>query len=186
MVDHTSLLGRIAIRCRGDDPMTPLAEGVPAPLPATRIELAEQRLGFRLHPLLAAIYGELANGGFGPDYQLLSLIDGPTSEQAVDRYLDFRRTYAATAWAWPEGVLPILTWGCGMYACVDCRSDNGTVLLFEPNAGDPDMAWYVDSDSLQEWFEHYINDTGWWRKVEDGEDPEDMRPWTDARGRASG
>lgn len=72
MVDYTSLLARIATRRRDDDPMMPLAEGVPAPLPATRIELAEQRLGFRLHPLLAAIYRELANGGFGPDYQLLS------------------------------------------------------------------------------------------------------------------
>ncbi|MEO3854571.1 hypothetical protein ABGB08_06645 [Acrocarpospora sp. B8E8] len=42
-------------------------------------------------PLLALIYGELANGGFGPDYQLLSLINGPTSEQAVDRYTDLAR-----------------------------------------------------------------------------------------------
>jgi SMI1 / KNR4 family (SUKH-1) len=186
MVDYTSLLGRIATRWRDDDPMMPLAGGVPAPLPATTIELAEQRLGFRLHPLLATIYGELANGGFGPDYQLLSLIDGPTSEQAVDRYLDARCANAGTAWAWPEGVLPILAWGCGMYACVDCRSDNGTVLLFEPNPGDPDMAWYVDADSLQEWFEHYINDTGWWSKAENGEDPGDMQPWTDPRVRASG
>lgn len=35
-----------------------------------------------------------------------------------------------------------------MYACVDCRSVDGTVLLFEPNPGDLDEAWYVDSSSL--------------------------------------
>ena len=107
------------------------------------------------------------------------------ARQVVDRYLRLRSTNAGTAWAWPEGVLPILTWGCGMYACVDCRSDNGTVLLFEPNPGDPDQAWYVDSDSLEEWFEHHVNDTGWWSKAENGEEPENLQPWTDARTRAS-
>lgn len=185
MTDYSSLVRRIAARCRDDDPMMPLADGLPAPLPPNKIDLAEQQLGFRLHPLLAAVYGTVANGGFGPDYQLLSLIEGPTSEQAVDRYLDARNSNAGTVWAWPEGVLPILTWGCGMYACVDCRNDRGTVLLFEPNPGDPDVAWYVDSDSLDEWFEHYINDTGWWNKAEEGDDPEDMLLWTDARARAS-
>jgi hypothetical protein len=185
MVDYGPLLARIAARSRDDEPMMPLAEGLPAPLPANKIDLAEQRLGFRLHPLLAVIYGEFANGGFGPDHQLLSLIDGPTSEQAVDRYLDARQGYAGTEWAWPEGVLPILHWGCGMYACVDCRSDQGTVLLFEPNPGDPDEAWYIDSVSLQGWFEHYINDTGWWNRAEEGDEPGDMPPWTDARARAS-
>jgi hypothetical protein len=185
MVDYSSLLGRIAARCRADDPIMPLPAGLPAPLPPATVERAEQRLGFRLHPLLAAIYSELSNGGFGPDYQLLSLVDGPTSEQVVDRYLALRSANAGTAWAWPEGVLPILTWGCGMYACVDCRSDNGTVLLFEPNPGDPDQAWYLDSDSLEEWFEHYVNDTGWWNEAENGEEPEDLQPWTDARSRAA-
>jgi len=78
MVDYTSLLGRIATRYQDDEPMAALADGLPAPLPATAIERAEQRLGFQLHPLLAAVYGELANGGFGPDCQLFSLTDGPT------------------------------------------------------------------------------------------------------------
>jgi hypothetical protein len=180
MIDYGPLLARIAARSREDEP------SVPAPLPQEAIDAAEQRLGFRLHPLLAAVYREIANGGFGPDYQLLSLTDGSTAEQAVDGYLAARRDNAGTPWAWPEGVLPILTWGCGMYACVDCRSDEGTVLLFEPNPGDPDAAWFVDTDSIEAWFEHYIDDTGWWNIVEDGDEPDEMRLWTDARARGSG
>jgi hypothetical protein len=186
MSDYSGLMERVAARSHADEPMMPLADGMPAPLRPDEIAVAEQRLGFRLHPLLTAIYGGLANGGFGPDYQFLSLIDGPTSEQAVEHYIDARNSNAGTPWAWPEGVLPILTWGCGMYACVDCRSDHGTVLLFEPNPGDPDAAWYVDSPSLEAWLEHYVNDTGWWNRAEEGEDPDDLPLWTDAGNRASG
>ncbi|MFI6824995.1 SMI1/KNR4 family protein [Micromonospora sp. NPDC050187] len=185
MSNYTELLVRIAARACDDEPTTPLTGTLPAPLPQHTIDRAEEQLGFKLHPLLAAVYRDLANGGFGPDYQLLSLTDGPTSEQAVECYLQARTNHAGTEWAWPEGVLPILTWGCGMYACVDCRSDQGTVLLFEPNPGDPDAAWWIDSPSLAAWFEHYVNDTGWWVKAEEGEDPDEMAPWPEAKERAA-
>ena len=70
-----------------------------------------------------------------------------------------------------------------MYACVDCRTDQGTVLLFEPNPGDPDAAWYVDAPSLEAWFDGYVHGTGWWDKLETGEEP-DMPPWPYAKERA--
>jgi hypothetical protein len=70
-----------------------------------------------------------------------------------------------TDWAWPEGVLPILTWGCGMYAAVDCH-----------HPGDPGQAWWVDSAGLAAWFEHYLNDDVWWNLAEADEDFEEMAP----------
>ncbi|MFE0591363.1 SMI1/KNR4 family protein [Micromonospora echinospora] len=185
MANYTELLARIADRARDDEETGVLTAGLPAPLPEQTIDSAEERLGFALHPLLATIYRDFANGGFGPDEQLFSLTDGPTAEQAVECYLQARARYAGTEWAWPEGVLPILTWGCGMYACVDCRSEEGTVLLFEPNPGDPDVAWWIDSPSLAAWFGHYVDDTGWWVKAEAGEDLDEMAPWPDARERAA-
>ncbi|MEU5566203.1 SMI1/KNR4 family protein [Micromonospora musae] len=186
MTDYTDLLTRIAARAREDEPLTPIADGLPAPLPQEKVTDAEERLGFQLHPLLAAIYRDFANGGFGPDYQLFSLTEGPTSEQAVDLYLEARSGKAGTDWAWPEGVLPILDWGCGMYVCVDCRTEQSTVLLFEPNPGDPDAAWWIDSPSLTTWLEHYVNDTGWWVKAAEGEDFDELPPWPDAKERAAG
>jgi hypothetical protein len=42
-----------------------------------------------------------------------------------------------------------------MYAGVDCRSEDGTVLLFEPNPGDPHAAWSIDTPSLAAWLENY-------------------------------
>ncbi|WP_432835694.1 hypothetical protein [Dactylosporangium sp. CA-092794] len=71
MTDYSALLARIAARALEDEPTMPLAH-LPAPLRAEDIERAEGRLGFGLHPLLAAVYRDYANGGFGPDYQLLS------------------------------------------------------------------------------------------------------------------
>ncbi|MFI7069289.1 SMI1/KNR4 family protein [Micromonospora sediminicola] len=182
MTDPSLLLDRLARRVRVDEPESPL----PPPLSAARIAEAERRLGFPLHPLLALIYREFANGGFGPDYQLLSLVEGTTDEQAVDSYLEARAADGGSDWAWPEGVLPILDWGCGMYACVDCRTEEGTVLLFEPNPGDPDLAWWVDSPSLAQWLDHYVEDTGWWVRAEDGDDVGEMPPWPHARARAAG
>ncbi|WP_141812179.1 SMI1/KNR4 family protein [Nocardia bhagyanarayanae] len=178
MIDYTRLLNRISARARD--------EGLPLLAPITDTELveAESRLGFALHPLLADVYRQIADGGFGPEYQLLRLLDGD-AETVVSAYLANRASGAGTEWAWPEGVVPILTWGCGMYACVDCRSDEGTVLLFEPNPGDPDAAWFLDTPSLAQWFEDYLDDTGWWVRLEDGEDVDDMPLWPHARARAS-
>jgi hypothetical protein len=81
-------------------------------------------------------------------------------------------------------VLPILHWGCAMYACVDCRSEAGTVLLFEPNVDDPDRAWYVDSASLAEWFGRHLDGTGWWVMTATGEEPFNLVPWPHAKSRA--
>jgi hypothetical protein len=173
------LLTRIAEHARHgertDEPM-------PAPLPQAAIDESERRLGFRLHPLLAAAYRTVGNGGFGPDYELFGLIGG-NGPQAVDTYRELRTTGAGTKWAWPEGVLPIMDWGCGMLACVDCRSEEGTVLLFEPNPGDPTLAWYLDSPTLAAWFEHYVNDTGWWNQTNDGALPLPAWPHAPARSR---
>lgn len=155
----------------------------PAPVDTATLQRAEAAVGFQLHPLLAAAYQHIGDGGFGPDYQLMPLLGEPGSTSVVVEYLEARATGASTDWAWPEAVLPILTWGCGMYACVDCRSDEGTTLLFEPNPGVPDLAWYVDSPSLDAWFRSHLDDTGWWAVVEDGGDV-DLKPWPDHRTRS--
>lgn len=91
---------------------------------------------------------------------------------------------------WPEGVAPILTWGCGMYACVDCTDPDGQVLLFEPNAyvaGGGAECWYLEAASLAAWLETWLAGTGWYQEDarERGEavDPE---PWEHAAARLSG
>jgi len=139
---------------------------------------AECVLGFSLPPLLSLLYRQVANGGFGPEYTFLPLIgDGRT---AVAEYGPLRSSRSEY---WPRGVLPILDWGCGMYAAVDCLDPDAPVLLFEPNAGPDDWAdaWFLDSPSLSQWLTSWLDGTGWWEEdVMMAEDAQEPKPWPDA------
>ncbi|WP_346011867.1 SMI1/KNR4 family protein [Streptomyces sp. SID3343] len=160
MNNFDQLIERVAAKAAESERLRP-------PVSAEAVDEAEDRLGFRMHPLLVALYSKVGNGGFGPQNSLLPLSGSPIrdgEEAAVEGYL--ARIAAADAWwAWPEGVLPVLDWGCAMFACVDCRSNDGTVLLFEPNAisgHDLSQAWFVDAGSLAEWLETWLADGGWY------------------------
>jgi hypothetical protein len=68
VIDEAALLARIAHQAHEDNP------DLPAPVNAATIARAEAAAGFPLHPLLAAVYREVADGGFGPDYRLMPLM----------------------------------------------------------------------------------------------------------------
>lgn len=157
--------GRVRNSARGH------GKALPAPLGAGEIRRAEGILGFSLPPLLAALYTRAGDGEFGPEHGLLSLT------QAVLAYEDRR----SSGWRWPEGVLPIADFGCAMYACVDCRSGTAQVLLFDPNPGEPDLAWSVDSPSLDGWLRGWLDGTAWFCEESGvGEEVDlELRPWAE-------
>ncbi|AYG78478.1 hypothetical protein DWB77_00585 [Streptomyces hundungensis] len=176
------LVERVAAKAAESERLRP-------PVSTEALNEAEQRLGFPLHPLLAALYSKVGNGGFGPMDALLPLSgnSNPDDEEAaVEGYLGrVPATDADTWWSWPKGVLPILDWGCAMVACVDCRNDDGTVLLFEPNAiseQDLSRAWFVDAGSLAEWLETWLAGRGWYEE-DVADEGFDMAPWPEASAR---
>ncbi|WP_030816445.1 SMI1/KNR4 family protein [Streptomyces sp. NRRL F-2799] len=139
---------------------------------------AERTLGFILPPVLRRLYLQVANGGFGPEYTLFPLVGA--GRTAVAEYGPLRD---ACPVYWPRGVLPILDWGCGMYAAVDCLAPDAPVLLFEPNAGPDDWAdaWFLDSPSLEQWLTSWLNGIGWWEEeVMMAENAPEPSPWPDA------
>ncbi|MEU9035871.1 SMI1/KNR4 family protein [Streptomyces sp. NPDC048352] len=148
------------------DPARRRGRRLPVPLAPAEADRAEQILGFALPPLLAALYTRVGDGGFGPEGGLLPL------RQAIAAYESGR----ASDWGWPEGVLPIADFGCAMYACVDCRSETAQVLLFEPNVGEPALAWYLHSPSLAGWLRDWLDGAGWFRD-DWGDDDMDPIPW---------
>ncbi|MET7357561.1 SMI1/KNR4 family protein [Streptomyces sp. NPDC005562] len=178
MAETEQLLDRVAAAARTTRPWG--WDSLPAPVDAGTLARAEVSLGFRLPPLLAALYTRVGDGGFGPEYGLLPLLEGKSSggePAVVEEYHAMR----GSAWGWPEGVVPISHWGCAMYACVDCRTEEAQVLLFEPNGGDPSHAWFVDSPDLTTWLTAWLDGTGWYG--EDNDDP-DLPEWQDAHTRA--
>ncbi|MFG3105845.1 SMI1/KNR4 family protein [Streptomyces tendae] len=177
MSENEQLLERVAAKARTTRPWG--WASLPEPVDGATTARAEAALGFPLPALLAELYLRIGDGGFGPEYGLLPLLDSPPSGEpaAVAQYLANRDSGAKDPdWPWPEGVLPISHWGCAMYACVDCRSPQATVLLFEPNAGDADHAWYVDAPSLADWLRAWTEGTGWYEEAHDGPEP---TPWDD-------
>ncbi|WP_326792657.1 SMI1/KNR4 family protein [Streptomyces sp. NBC_00841] len=156
---------------------------LPAALSTQDIAQAEATLGFALPPLLTALHTRIANGGFGPAYGLLPLTGDPAPDgehSAVDQYLAHRRSASEEGqWPWPEGVLPICSLGCGMYSCVDCRTERTTVLLFEPNADEPQHAWYIDQPDLATWLRIWLDGAGWYGEDADDEAMDHLQPWPD-------
>ncbi|MGW4054952.1 SMI1/KNR4 family protein [Streptomyces sp. NPDC004779] len=183
MTDVNELIARVAARPRR------VSGPLPPALSPEEVAAAERALGFRLPPLLARLYQEVANGGFGPDYQFLPLTgEGRTvvGEYAAERAASAREEVPY----WPEEVLPVLDWGCGMCAAVDCRGEDGTVLLFEPNVLGDDAAdaWFLDAPGLAGWLETWLAGTGWYREDADEDDraAEQPVPWKEAAARIAG
>ncbi|MFF4251026.1 SMI1/KNR4 family protein [Streptomyces sp. NPDC001663] len=179
MTENEQLLARVTAKAHNTRPWG--WTSLPEPVDAATLARAEAALGFVLPPLLADLYLHVGDGGFGPEYGLLPLLDSPPAGEpaAVVQYLANRESGRRDPdWPWPEGVLPISHWGCAMYACVDCRSPKATVLLFEPNPGDPDRAWFVDTPGLADWLRAWLEGTGWYDEMDDDFQ---MAPWTDFR-----
>ncbi|MFD3571194.1 SMI1/KNR4 family protein [Streptomyces sp. NPDC058667] len=179
MIAIEDLVPRVAAKAKAT------STALPSAATAEEVAEAEAVLGFGLPPLLASLYREVANGGYGPDYQLLPLV-GP-GRTALSEYQSERSASAEDeAPYWPAGVLPILDWGCAMYAAVDCLSETATVLLFDPNAMTDDgaAAWFVDAGSLAEWLETWLAGTGWYREdADEYEDVAEPTPWEMAASR---
>lgn len=143
---------RIGVPSLQSQPLPPL----PPPATSTILAATEARLGFTLPPLLARVYTEVADGGFGPGYGLLSLVDAESDGRSLSSvYLDFR------AGGWLERLLPLWDWGCAMWSCLDGRSDEGA--LITSNQGEFTVthftlhswlhAWATDVDLSRETFE---------------------------------
>ena len=129
---------------------------------------AESQLGFHLPPLLRRVY-EIANGGLGPGVEgLLPIGEGDDTLVTVYR-IRVRATHVPKPGEpgfeqgpWPKLLLPICDWGCAIWSCLDCRSDDGVIVT--ASGGEPFAstghtlrswlsAWLAGADLFDEMFE---------------------------------
>ena len=146
---------------------------VSPPVTATALAEAEGVLGFALVPLLRSIYLEIGNGGFGPGYGLIGLRGGATAndgESVVELYKSFHQADPEDRlWKWPDRLVPVCTWGCAIYSCVDCSSPDGPVILFDPNGRGPGTGWddafRPEFESFQGWLAAWLDGVNLWDRM---------------------
>ena len=123
------------------------------------IALVERTVGAPLPIDLIALYNARGNGGFGPDYGLLGLASGHTTDEgdtALSLYRVFNSPDAEDpSWVWPSNMLPILHLGCAIYCCIDLVTPGNPVVQFDPNPFGPgdtwDRAFSVVSPTIESW-----------------------------------
>ena len=105
---------------------TPAPSVLPGPASAESIAAAEAALGLTLPAFLKRVYGEVADGGFGPGTGLLPLAFVVTAYRqlrAPDGLLPRGRS-------WPSGLVPLVD-ADGGFDCVD--ADSGRVIAWDPD-----------------------------------------------------
>jgi len=144
------------------------------------MEIAEAELGFKLPPLLVRLYREVGDGQFGPECMLMPMVDGASST-IVSEYHAVMARRDDSGFAWPAGVIPILDWGCGMYAAVDCTVDSAPVRLYEPNGLSADSgwdaAWFTDADTMDGWLKAWISGEAWFSENADPDQVHEPAVW---------
>jgi hypothetical protein len=123
------------------------------------IEHVERAIGYKLPTALLVAYASRGNGGFGPEYGLLGLGSGHTTDQcdtALDLYMLLSTPDPEdSGWAWPATLFPILHVGCAIYHCVSLVERHNPVIQFDPNPFAPGDDWSQAfsgvSPSLESW-----------------------------------
>ena len=168
-----------AVRRRAADPATRTDQTTASPTRiapvATGLEitLVEAKLGLRIPHVLRSVYAEVGNGGFGPGYGLMGLPGGFTDDRgnsAVQLYELFQQPSPEDpTWQWRAGVLPICHWGCAIYSCIDCSTDEGRVLIWDPNVWDRqtpvETGLRLGHPSVAEWFGAWTAGMNIWNQM---------------------
>ncbi|MBN1911506.1 MAG: SMI1/KNR4 family protein [Pirellulales bacterium] len=100
------------------------------------LQSVEKALGFDLPELVRALYLNVGNGGFGPEYGIVGTkggvkLDGHTLETCYHYMLQLENENPI--WRWPKHLLPLANYGCGMWSCIDCTQERLPMFLWDPN-----------------------------------------------------
>ena len=140
------------------------------PITVNALRAAERAVGFGFPELLRALYLEVGNGGFGPEYGIVGTkggakLDKRTLETCYAELVKLEREN--TVWRWPTRLLPLANYGCGMWSCVDCADQKLPMVLWDPNNLDAELEgeeaqanWansFWDQDrSMRKWLEDWL------------------------------
>jgi hypothetical protein len=138
-------------------------------------DLAEQELSVVLPPLLRRLFTEVANGGFGPGYGILGVEGGHCDDQGRD-LVNAQRFVAAMSRAfkveWLPTVVPICQWGAGIWSCIECKSDCGTIVTLD------ESGLTFTRHTLNSWLDDWCNDISIWNTMFEFKERDIRNPFT--------
>jgi len=131
------------------------------PLPATSdaVRDAEESVGFRFPALLARLWTEVANGGFGPGDGIFGVDGGWADDREGTTIAPFylsmkkhRGFFGLAGKPWPERLVPICYWGGDDYSAIDCATAEGEVVdLLEDRSWRPKRKKMTFSQWMEAW-----------------------------------
>ena len=137
---------------------------------AKALEASERAMGFKLPEFLRALYLNVGNGGFGPEYGIVgteggATLDGCTLETCYQNRIELESQNSV--WRWPKQLLPLASYGCGMWSCVDCEYQQLPMILWDPNNLDSELtgedaqlnwgnSFWDQGSSLHSWLEAWL------------------------------
>ena len=133
------------------------------PAAADQVAAAERAIGFALPSLLRRLYREVSNGGFGPCRAFLG-VSGGYPDEDIGKGLTLAGVYAAChdpkESLLPDGLVPVLNWGCARRTCLDCTAPEVPVQLFLG----AERRLVPDAPSLAGWLGGWLADPdNFWR-----------------------
>ena len=135
------------------------------PATAELVAESEGQLGFPLDPFLRQVYLSVANGGFGPAYGLVGLPGGATDDLGETIIGNYKALSEYFGELWPDKLVPICHYGCGMLGCVDCSDTDGAMITWHPGLPPDDITLWWEKNfapegvSIVEWFAAWLDTT---------------------------
>jgi hypothetical protein len=117
--------------------------------------------GIELPAELIELYKQKGNGGFGPDYGLIGVINGHKTD-LDDSILSLYQSFTSNEdeddplWHWPEALIPFIHVGCGIHLCIDTQTNQ--VVEFDPTDYDVDIGSAPHFKELGQTFSEWANE----------------------------
>ena len=126
------------------------------PVSRSEIDEAERLTGCRFPSLLSEVYLRVGAGAIAHVPHHLRRPSVVASDYVRHRGSE------VNGWKWPECLLPVADWGCGIQACVLATTDDAELWWFDPNLDGGEPPEYMAPPwptgmPLDEWMRGFVN-----------------------------
>lgn len=174
-VDLARLIDDLRTRIADPGRQTDMDPWEPLPPPASSDDFrrAESVIGCPLPQVIVHVYSTVANGGFGPGYGLVGIGGGrpgfATWEERWHCEGEYAKLRQDNEAMWPEYMIPLCHWGCGIYSCADVSTPDAVMStsLRDFRDDEPPYAFAPTGCTFAEWLRAWADGQDLWKALND-------------------